>query len=258
LLEPSVMIIPESYNLKRLIARHRHSFWHAECLRALPSAPIYLLPDRSCFDAEEMEKFAAHICAMQPLALPHDAVLFEIHGEDQPRTAVAFAWTNGPDIDACLFALHGRSRQWSDVLCLARLYQNGDTEFEANHRLAGNREHAEECATALSAIVWRGLAILSHAGQVSEHQLSRVRRARFDRSGVTGWNYRVVAIDPIRIRATAVAKGGTHASPRWHIRRGHWRTLADGRRVLVRECEVGEVARGGVVKDYHVRMGEAA
>jgi hypothetical protein len=33
---------------------------------------------------------------------------------------------------------------------------------------------------------------------------------------------------------------------------GHWRNLADGRRVFVRECEVGDRSRGGVVKDYEV------
>jgi len=51
---------------------------------------------------------------------------------------------------------------------------------------------------------------------------------------------------------------GTHASPRWHIRRGHWRQLADGRRVFVRECEVRDASRGGVVNDYQVQLGEAA
>ena len=54
------------------------------------------------------------------------------------------------------------------------------------------------------------------------------------------------------------AHRGSHASPRWRIRRGHWRMLQDGRRVFVRECRVGDASRGGVVKDYHMQLGAAA
>ena len=39
-------------------------------------------------------------------------------------------------------------------------------------------------------------------------------------------------------------KGGTHASPRLHDRRGHWRTIkASGKRVWVRHCKVGDAAK---------------
>ena len=62
----------------------------------------------------------------------------------------------------------------------------------------------------------------------------------------------MVSVDPSRVQPKLSSLGGTHASPRWHIRRGHWRNLADGRRVFVRECQVGDMARGGVVKDYEV------
>ena len=66
----------------------------------------------------------------------------------------------------------------------------------------------------------------------------------------------MVNIDLARVRAATPQTGGSHASPRWHIRRGHWRSLADSRRVFVRACEVGDATRGGVVKDYQVAMGE--
>lgn len=45
-------------------------------------------------------------------------------------------------------------------------------------------------------------------------------------------------------------QGGTHTAPRWHQRRGHWRTLASGRRVWVRDCTVGDASKGAVWKDY--------
>lgn len=50
------------------------------------------------------------------------------------------------------------------------------------------------------------------------------------------------------------AGGGTHRSPREHLRRGHIRRLADGRRIWVNAAVVGAGKGVGVVaKDYQVR-----
>lgn len=49
------------------------------------------------------------------------------------------------------------------------------------------------------------------------------------------------------------SKGGTHASPRLHDRRGHWRTTASGKRVWVRDCKVGDASKGVVFKDYKIK-----
>lgn len=46
--------------------------------------------------------------------------------------------------------------------------------------------------------------------------------------------------------------GGTHASPRIHLRRGHIRTLADGRTVWVQPCVVGS-KHGTIHKNYRLR-----
>jgi len=47
-------------------------------------------------------------------------------------------------------------------------------------------------------------------------------------------------------------KGGTHASPRWHVRRGHWRQYKTGKRVWIDNMEVGDKALGVVAHDYVV------
>jgi hypothetical protein len=47
-------------------------------------------------------------------------------------------------------------------------------------------------------------------------------------------------------------KGGTHASPRPHDRRGHYRTYKSGKQVWVRNTRVGK-GEGFVFKDYVVR-----
>ena len=46
-----------------------------------------------------------------------------------------------------------------------------------------------------------------------------------------------------------VSQGGTHASPRLHDRRGHWRNLS-GKQIWVRSCKVGDASLGVVFHDY--------
>lgn len=46
--------------------------------------------------------------------------------------------------------------------------------------------------------------------------------------------------------------GGTHASPREHTRRGHWRTCKSGKRVWVRSCVCGDPKKGRISKDYRL------
>lgn len=55
-----------------------------------------------------------------------------------------------------------------------------------------------------------------------------------------------------RARTDRGPAGGSHASPRAHERRGHWRTLPTGR-VWVRPCWVGDPASGTVFHDYQVK-----
>jgi len=49
-------------------------------------------------------------------------------------------------------------------------------------------------------------------------------------------------------------QGGTHASPRRHQRRGHWRRHPNGSRIWVKDCWVGDASRGTIFKDYEVRV----
>ena len=65
------------------------------------------------------------------------------------------------------------------------------------------------------------------------------------------YDWRTVVIDGKVIKCEH--KGGTHASPRLHDRRGHSRRLPDGRIVWVRPCKVGDASRGTVFHDYKVK-----
>lgn len=79
-----------------------------------------------------------------------------------------------------------------------------------------------------------------------------VRRANWEkkiRQGkVPSYDWTTVTIEPTKPKSNP--QGGTHSSPRWHERRGHWRTYKSGKKGWVKNCEVGDKALGAVFKDY--------
>lgn len=57
---------------------------------------------------------------------------------------------------------------------------------------------------------------------------------------------------PVEKAVKGVPLGGTHASPKEHLRRAHYRKLADGRMVKVRSTTVNPVSPDGVVDKTYV------
>lgn len=83
-----------------------------------------------------------------------------------------------------------------------------------------------------------------------KNSITNARRAKQGKPPLI-YDWHTVEIAPDRQKGESL--GGTHASPRKHDRRGHWRTCANGLRVWVRNCTVGDASRGTVFKDYKVK-----
>lgn len=65
------------------------------------------------------------------------------------------------------------------------------------------------------------------------------------------FDWKTVTIQPTKSKREHL--GGTHASPRLHDRRGHWRVMKKSqKRVWVRDCKVGNASNGIVFHDYKV------
>jgi hypothetical protein len=219
--------VPASYRLKR-IAAMRPDAWNAPYLDGIAAAPVYLFPDREAFDSDAWN-YLAEAMQAEPVHLPHDAVLFEVGGGSDGVTVV-YAVQIGDGAVVSLF-LCEPGGHWRQGLVTAFLEPGMATGEIPN----GNESVpvVEDMLHGLCGQVYRALTILDHvAADVRLEAVPSTRRPKLARSGVSGW-----------------ASTGTHAPPRWHIRRGHWRHLAD-RSVFVRACEVGDKSRGGVVKDY--------
>jgi hypothetical protein len=65
------------------------------------------------------------------------------------------------------------------------------------------------------------------------------------------FNWVTVTIEPPKQKLDY--QGGTHASPRRHQVRGHWRTYKSGARGWVKDCWKGDASKGSVFKDYKVK-----
>jgi hypothetical protein len=76
-----------------------------------------------------------------------------------------------------------------------------------------------------------------------------INQKRIKKGKPPSFEWRTVTIEPKVV--VSMSHGGTHASPRLHDRRGHWRTMKkSGKRVWVRDCKVGDPSKGVVFHDY--------
>lgn len=85
----------------------------------------------------------------------------------------------------------------------------------------------------------------------------RLNSKRVAKGNVPLYSFKTLRLGLPNERCNGAALGGTHASPRLHLRRGHIRNLADGRRIWVQSCVVG-VGPGVVEKDYRLVAKAAA
>lgn len=88
----------------------------------------------------------------------------------------------------------------------------------------------------------------AHVPVARKSFINRKRAAKGKGPALFDWH--TVEVAPVTQKMPH--QGGTHASPRLHDRRGHWRTMRSGKRVWVRDCKVGDASRGVVFKDYLV------
>ena len=244
-------MIPEAYEFKRVAAQFRQKSTYGFHFAGIETAPVYYFADQAAFDGDAVGDLRSLIMEA-PLRLPHPAVVFEVKDRHPERSALlVYARQFEDRVEAVFIYKDQKRRQWTDCLAHAVFAKPGLAEICPLAQMSPQDLNAYgEVATG---IVWRALTILAHAGEEKTRKINPALRRKYAKAGIRGWTWHQITIDLERARASQSQLGGTHASPRWHIRRGHWRRLADGRRIFIRECQIGDPARGGVVKDYIVK-----
>lgn len=112
-----------------------------------------------------------------------------------------------------------------------------------------DEEHANSVLSFVGAW-YRSMSIGCQAYRPEVRQTFTNRR-KISQGKKPSYEWRTVFIEPAKTKSES--KGGTHASPRLHDRRGHLRRLRTGKNVWVRACKVGNAANGTVFHDYEVR-----
>jgi len=79
--------------------------------------------------------------------------------------------------------------------------------------------------------------------------INRKRKAKG--KAAISFDWTTIEIGPKQEKSAS--QGGTHASPRLHDRRGHWRKHPSGKAVWVKPCKVGDPSLGVVFHDYKVK-----
>jgi hypothetical protein len=104
-------------------------------------------------------------------------------------------------------------------------------------------------------------SVLNCSNVVSMEQAASVasNKKRVGNGKQPFFSYHVLQLTSDPVRPHAPHAGGTHESPRTHLRRGHRRRLPSGRYIFVRAAVVGLGSNKGVVhKDYAVAPASSA
>ncbi|NDH05263.1 hypothetical protein EBX93_04965 [bacterium] len=82
-------------------------------------------------------------------------------------------------------------------------------------------------------------------------QKTFTNRRKIAQGKMPTYDWTTVIIEPVKARQED--KGGTHASPRLHDRRGHLRRLQNGKTCWVKPHKVGDASKGTVFHDYQIK-----
>lgn len=149
--------------------------------------------------------------------------------------------------------LNRKEKIWS----LNARYHNLETgEISDRHNVTEyERKCIGEFRSDITAVVQCCHSLRAGAHFEEQREGSSSRRWKFDKKGVGGFTYHVLKLPahPDTPRAPRGESSGTHASPRFHIRRHHIRKLPNGTLKFVRQCFVGDKDRGVVQKTYQVK-----
>jgi hypothetical protein len=132
-------------------------------------------------------------------------------------------------------------------------YLVDDEGVKVRHKDGTPFDYRTSYATGVLAFIAAFLQSLEKTPATGHKPIKRPNHEKKVRQGkIPSYDWTTVVIEPSKPKGDS--QGGTHASPRWHERRGHWRVMKKtGRKVWVKNCEVGNKARGAVFHDYEVK-----
>ena len=199
------------------------------------------------FDIGEMSPDLTVVDGSDPIAsrLAFPRCAFACTEDGDPRVLLM---TQINETSVHFTGLASHRGQWFEVRPITIIY-----DAAAGYSGEGKGVTSEQLRVALVNVAYCARLLDQGASAfVIDAQRCHINTARAKKGkGPLKFTWHTVTIGP-RIDPQG-SKGGTHASPRLHDRRGHWRTTASGKRVWVRDCKVGDASKGVVFKDYKIK-----
>ncbi len=182
---------------------------------------------------------------------PFSNCVLQFSAPNHPEASHALVWwRDQPDGSVHLMAAwkwRGDGRWRTAYPCeITRTEAGFHYETDARSESAGAIQTAH--AMALNAFYILGCSNVQTEDHAAPAALNK-KRAKSGKFPVL--EYKTLVLKPGAPRVAGQSMGGTHASPRVHLRRGHVRRIQSGRRVWVQACVVGST-HGMILKDYKV------
>ncbi len=98
-------MIPDAYDLKRIVRAHRARFWLPDLLEGFEFAPVWRFADQAQFDSDVVDALARRLAA-GPQRLPHPETIFELADRSRTiRSQIVYARQREDGIEAVWLAL---------------------------------------------------------------------------------------------------------------------------------------------------------
>lgn len=199
-----------------------------------------------------------------PLRLPHQLIALEFRGllgsVDRPTEArrVVFCSEDNDDIFVWPFAWLPENGTWATkpTLRLPKVGYMDRTNPKDVHFFAAvvGRDMTAAEAASHDVATLLGFCNALACSNVRTERSEPKKFGKKIKAALPFDAYHVLTIDVLGQAGGRTGLGGPHRSPREHLRRGHIRRLADGRRIWVNATVVAAGRGGGTVtKDYALR-----
>lgn len=201
------------------------------------------------FDFGDSDAMPAPRAAMMAVARPpFPLVMAQFATPTSPECShVLCLFEDAGDNERFIVGCRMRAGGWSVLSCTTvTRKQGGGWRYSAH----GHAENSDD-RLSVYAMVKNAFAVIacSNVAVAETHPPVALNKKRARNGKPPILTYKTLVLKPGV--STQRDAGGSHASPRVHLRRGHIRQLAD-KSVWVQPCVVGDKRRGMVVKEYRV------
>lgn len=188
--------------------------------------------------------------------LPYDKVYFEAVSSDGKRYGALFE--NYGEYGVCgqmlVEAIAENSPSMKGLFPIGLMFTQESDQLQIYHDHDDEFKDLQIGAIVALNLMVKAIAVMncSNVKIIESQEKKLINKRRKANGKLPLFTFKTLHIDTGEQEKQKGEKKGTHASPRIHLRRGHIRTLANGKTVWVQPCVVGDKTKGIVHKNYSV------